>query len=133
MISPLEVGNVGPHDPVWVMVNTVLLEPVVTGLFETIRIRYPAAVGVPAGIVIFIVPELEVDAKVPIAVGMTKLPAASDSCAVYIFPPVKVPAEVKSTAPASVVPAQSTVKGLPVTVPVVIVVIGTEQPGQVLV
>ena len=46
---------------------------------------------------------------------------------------MNVPVEVKSIVPASVVPAQSTVKGLPVTVPVVIVIVGAEQAGQVVV
>lgn len=44
--------------------------------------RYPDPDAVTAGMVMFIVPKLAVDAKVPIEVGLAKLPAASDSCAV---------------------------------------------------
>lgn len=51
-----------------------------------------------------IVPEV-VDANVPIFTGEAKLPDAFDSCAVKIFPELKVPVIVKGTA--TVVPAQN--------------------------
>lgn len=56
--------------------------PVVAGVEETTRILYPPPVAVPAGIEMLIVPVLEVEFNVPILVGLAKLPAEFDSCAV---------------------------------------------------
>jgi hypothetical protein len=54
------------------------------GSVLTTLILYPLPVGVPAGIVALMVPELSVPAPayVPIAVGLVKDPPAFDSCAV---------------------------------------------------
>ena len=68
----------------------------------------------------FIEPILAVELNVPILTGEAKLPAAFDNSAVYIFPPLNVPEEVKAIDPVSSV-LQSTVKGLPVIAPDVIV------------
>lgn len=64
------------------------------------------------------VPVFAVLASVPIDTGEAKLPVASDNCAVYIFPAVNVPVLVNGTL--KVLQAQ---KGLPVIVPVVIVLL----------
>lgn len=67
-----------------------LLLPVVAGLELTTRTLYAVPLAVVKGIVALIVPAL-VEVSVPIATGLVKLPVASDSWAVNIFPAVKVP------------------------------------------
>src|ERR1017187_2560302 len=62
--------------------------PITAGLEPITRIRYPAPVGVPPGIVAMTVPEV-VPASDPIFVGAAKEPAASDNCAVNVFPATK--------------------------------------------
>ena len=59
------------------------------GVDETIRILYPVPKGVLEGIVATMVPPVA-EVRVPIAVGLVKLPAALLSCAVNIFPAVNV-------------------------------------------
>lgn len=81
-MSPSDAGNVGPQPPVCVIVKAALFDPVVVGLSEIMRIRYPEPVAVVAGIEILIVPEFAVDTSVPIVVALVKLPAASESCTV---------------------------------------------------
>ena len=128
MINPA-AGNEGTQASFWLIVNAALLLPVVAGLSEITRIKYPVPASVAAGIVILMVPALAVEVKVPILVGLAKLPVASDSWAVYTFPALNVPVEVKSTVPASVVEVlHSTLKGGVDTVVVVIVVGGAPHP-----
>jgi hypothetical protein len=67
-----------------------LLLPVVAGFELTTRILYAVPLAVVNGVEALIVPAL-VDVSVPIVTGLVKLPAASDSCAVNIFPAVNVP------------------------------------------
>lgn len=67
-----------------------LLLPVVAGFELTTRILYAVPLAVVNGIEALMVPAL-VDVSVPIFTGLAKLPVASDSCAVNIFPDVNVP------------------------------------------
>ena len=67
-----------------------LLLPVVAGLELTTRTLYAVPLDVVKGLVALIVPAL-VDVSVSMATGLAKLPVASDSCAVNIFPAVNVP------------------------------------------
>ena len=92
-----------------------LIEPVFAGLLLTILILYPVPVIVFTGNVLEMVPAT-VDVKVPILTGETKLPVAFDSCAVNIFPELKVPETVNGTD--TIDPAQN---GKPVIIPVEIV------------
>jgi hypothetical protein len=87
-----------------------LLLPVVAGFELTTRILYAVPVAVVKGIVALMVPAL-VEVSVPMATGLAKLPVASESCAVNMFPAVKVPLMVYGTFTAA--PAQ---KGEPVIV-----------------
>ena len=73
------------------------VEPVTAGLELTTRMRYKLPVGVLQGMVQLIIPELAALFKVPIGVGVAKLPVASDNWAVYMFPNPKVPVEVTTT------------------------------------
>lgn len=67
-----------------------LLLPVATGFELTTRTLYAVPLAVVKGMVALIVPAL-VEVSVPIATGLAKLPVASESCAVNIFPDVNVP------------------------------------------
>ena len=89
-----------------------LMDPVFTGLLLTTLILYPEPVIVFAGIVPEMVPAT-VEDKVPILTGDAKLPLPFDSCAVNIFPELKVPEMVKGME--TIDPAQN---GEPVIVPV---------------
>jgi hypothetical protein len=93
------------------IVNAAVVEPIITGLELTTRIKKPVPL-IPDGKVAAIVPEL-VEDKVPIEVGEAKDPLALDNSAVNTFPELKVPVAVYGTETA--LPSH---KG-PVTVPVV--------------
>jgi hypothetical protein len=79
---------------------TVMLLPlfaaVIAGELDTTRTRYPVPVAVPAGIVALTVPDA-VAVTLPIVTGLVNDPLASDSCAVTVLPPAKVPVIVKGT------------------------------------
>lgn len=68
-----------------VIVNPTVLLLVVTGLFPTTRMRYPAPAASPEGMVALIVPEL-LDTMLPIFVGLAKLPELLLNCAVKVLP-----------------------------------------------
>ena len=57
----------------------VLSVPVTAGLSELMRILYPVPEGVPAGMVMLMLPDglVPVTVVLPIAVGLAKLPLAS--------------------------------------------------------
>jgi hypothetical protein len=101
------------------MIRSVPLSVPVTAGEELItRTRYADPDGIAQGIVALMVPVSAVEVSVPIAVGAAKLPNASDNCAVYTFPAVKVPVAVKGT----FIEPQAQ-KGLPAIAPVVIVLL----------
>ena len=64
--------------------------PVATGVSETTRMRYSNPVGVFNGTTDVIEPAFT-DANVPMEIGAAKLPKASLSSAVKMFPAVKLP------------------------------------------
>ena len=70
--------------------------PVTEGLELTTRILYPEPVAVFDGIVAAIVPE-EVELKVPMFIGLAKLPFPLESWAVKIFPAFAAALVVKGT------------------------------------
>lgn len=134
-LLPLQAGLVPDVIPILTEGVTVALivkllplsVPVVAGLLLTTLILYPLPVGVAPGIVAAMVP-LPVEVKVPILVGLEKLPLALLNCAVKTFPGLKVPVAVKGTFTAA--PEQ---KGDPETVPVEMLLAGGVQLTVVVV
>jgi hypothetical protein len=100
--------------------------PIIEGSIDTIRILYKFPEVVPTGIEMLIVPLFAVEFNVPIIVGVVKSPSASDNWTVYMFPALKVPADVKPTVPVASV-EQSRTNGEVETVPVDIVFVETQK------
>ena len=61
---------------------TLLLDPVIEGLLDLTRIRYPLPEAVPTGIVALMVPEFASLTNVPIVAGDANEPEELDSSAV---------------------------------------------------
>jgi hypothetical protein len=93
MITEVKCGGVIEHGPPLKVIE--ILDPlsvaVIAGLLDTIRKRYPVPDAVPAGIVIGILSESEVELMEPTTVGEAKLPLALDISTVKVFPALNVP------------------------------------------
>lgn len=117
------------HGPLVKVIKKVVDSvPRVLGLSATTRILYVLPLKVPEGIVKLMVPEglMPLIAFEPIVVASVKEPDASESSAVKLFPPTKVPVLVNEMVPESS-PEHDTVNGAPPGfVPVVIVFEGPQ-------
>ena len=78
------------HDGAVILMFAPLSLPITEGLEPTTLILYAVPLKVFAGMIALIEPDV-MDVTDPIVTGDEKLPAASESCAVKMFPALKIP------------------------------------------